>query len=327
MAVGWVFSGGDMDAAVWTSPEGTAWSLVPDDGAIFADGQMLSVTSGGPGLVAVGHEAVGLGSAADCCNVIAAVWTFSDGIKWSRVPHDEAVFGRAGPPRMNSVAEGGLGLVAVGSAGFAPEGLDGGVLQVAAVRTSPDGLSWSRELDDNAPLRGGEMFSVTAGGPGVVAVGSVRGVAAVWTSPDGSTSSRVPHNTAFYGHGEIFSVAVGGPGMVAVGQDNDDAAVWTSPDGITWSRAPHDEAVFGGHSFQGINSVIAAGPGLVAVGSGDSADDTDAALWASIDGITWSRVPRHEAVFGGEGWQEMTSVAAEDSGLVAVGFDSQGPPR
>ena len=321
VAVGWVFSGGEMDAAVWTSSEGIAWSLVPDDDAMLADGQMLSVTVGGPGLVAVG-----LALTAECCpGSAAAVWTSPDGVTWSRVPHDEAVLGGAGRPRMNSVAAGGPGLVAVGSAGFAPGGLDGGVLQVAAVWTSPDGVSWSRELGDNAPFRGGEMFGVTAGGPGLVAVGTVRGVAAVWTSLDESTWSRVPHSTAVFGRGEMFSVTVGGPGLVAVGQDNDDAAVWTSPDGITWSRAPHDEAVFGGQRFQGMNSVIAAGPGLVAAGSGDSADDTDAALWASEDGITWFRVPRDEAVFGGQGWQQMLSLTAGGPGLVAVGFDSQGP--
>ena len=44
----------------------------------------------------------------------AAVWTSPDGFTWSRVPHDEAVFGGAGEQKMVSVTGGGLGLVAVG---------------------------------------------------------------------------------------------------------------------------------------------------------------------------------------------------------------------
>ena len=44
----------------------------------------------------------------------------------------------------------------------------------------------------------------------------------------------------------VYSVTVGGPGLVAVGAEDSgsldrDAAVWTSVDGIAWSRVPHDE--------------------------------------------------------------------------------------
>ena len=73
---------------------------------------MSSVTVGGPGLVAVGQEGVnsqgytGAGS--------AMVWTSVDGMSWSRVPHDEAVFGGEGAQFMHSVSAGGPGLVAVG---------------------------------------------------------------------------------------------------------------------------------------------------------------------------------------------------------------------
>ena len=65
---------------------------------------MYSVTAGGPGLVAVGTD-----------GFHAAVWTSPDGITWSRVPHDEAVFGGEGVPSIESVTAGGPGLVAVGS--------------------------------------------------------------------------------------------------------------------------------------------------------------------------------------------------------------------
>jgi len=91
-----------------------------------------------------------------------------------------------------------------------------------------------------------------------------RGPSAVWTSPDGLTWTPVPHDEAIFGGG--------------------DAAVWTSPDGVTWARVTHDEAVFGGDGNQWMVSVVAVGPGLVAVGcdvsGGDILDgDWDAAVW------------------------------------------------
>jgi photosystem II stability/assembly factor-like uncharacterized protein len=125
------------------------------------------------------------------------------------------------------------------------------------------------------------MTSVTAGGPGLVAVGFAghpdgeNGV--VWTSPDGVTWSRVPHNEdVFGGEVEMWSVTVGGPGLVAVGfdepSDGENAVVWTSVDGLTWSRVPHNEAVFGGATMR---SVTVGGPGLVAVGG----NSPSAAVW------------------------------------------------
>ena len=75
------------DTASFTS---STWSRVSDDETVLGGAgrqQMLSVTAGGPGLVAVGLEFSGDGAH-------AAVWTSSDGITWSRVPHAEAL-GRA----------------------------------------------------------------------------------------------------------------------------------------------------------------------------------------------------------------------------------------
>ncbi|MFQ5967864.1 MAG: hypothetical protein ACE5MI_09665 [Acidimicrobiia bacterium] len=255
----------------------------------------------------------------------------SEAISWSRVPHDEAIFGGAGVQRMASVTAGGPGLVAVGSVGPVDDA-------DAAVWTSLDGLNWSRVTHDEAAL-GGErsqrMTSVTVGGPGLVAVGWDRSGgdqdAAVWTSPDGIAWFRIPHDEAALG-GEgsqrLASVTSGGPGLVAVGSDRSggdvDAAVWTSPVGIVWSRVPHSEAVFGGEDSQDMRGVTAGGEELVAVGSDRSGGDQDAAVWTSPDGITWSRVPHDEAVFGGEGFEFIVSVTSGGPGLVAVGRDGLG---
>jgi len=110
VAVGFDYSGGDWDAAVWTSSDGVAWSRVPHDESVFGgpdDQQMVGVVVGGPGLVAVGADYSG-------GDWDAAVWTSPDGVVWSRVPHDESVFGGSDIQSMGRVVVGGSGLVAVG---------------------------------------------------------------------------------------------------------------------------------------------------------------------------------------------------------------------
>jgi len=291
-ADGW-YPWGEQDgaAAVWTSVDGITWSRVPHDEEVFggADNQgMNSVTVGGPGLVAVG-------SVENDGDANAAVWTSVDGITWSRVPHDEAVFGGAGDQWMNSVTVGGLGLVAVGGLGLVAVGA--GLEGTAAVWTSVDGVTWSRVPHDEEVFGGAggqRMSSVTVGGPGLVAVG--------FDQP----GDDVPSGQAR------------------------DAAVWTSVDGVTWSRVPHDVTLFGGTGNQRMHEVTAAGAVLVAVGADGGSYYTrpDAVVWTSVDGVTWSRVPHDEAVFGGA---EIHSVTVADAGLVAVGDESlewaDGPSR
>ena len=209
------------------------------------------------------------------------------------------------------------------------------------------GYRWSRVADDEVVFGvdgvrfDPAMTSVTAGGPGLVAVGTDGsyyhgeeghlqewGDAAVWTSVDAVTWSRVPHDEAVFGGAVMSSVTVGGPGLVAVGWFEEDgengrgAAVWTSVDGFTWSRVPHDETVFGGEAYQWMTSVTAGGPGLVAVGfdgGGIFSGEYNAPVWTSVDGLTWTRVPIDEAIIGGTG---LESVTAGSRGLVAVGGDA-----
>jgi len=79
------------------------------------------------------------------------------------------------------------------------------------------------------------MRSVTAGGPGLVAVGSsgfdqLGWDATVWTSPDGITWTRLQNVADPRYYQRMFSVTVGGSGLVAVGREaageNLVAAVW-----------------------------------------------------------------------------------------------------
>jgi hypothetical protein len=130
---------------------------------------------------------------------------------------------------------------------------------------------------------------VAAAGAGLVAVGFEGpnsdqyepANAAVWTSPDGVRWSRVRlDEVVFGGEGHrIQSVAAGGAGLVAVGGDT----TWSSAGGAIWSRAHLAGAVFG--EVNVMHSVIAAGQGLVAVGtfwSGEpDGDDSVASVWVA----------------------------------------------
>jgi hypothetical protein len=297
----------------------SVWERVAEENVPLAPGKqgMASVVAGGPGLVAVGWDTSS--GEAD-----AAVWTSTDGLAWQ-----EVVIGEAGAQIMNSVTAGGPGLVAVG--------YESGEDDDAAVWTSPDGLTWTRVPHDEAVFGGPgteQMFGVAAGGPGLVAVGWGRSgeddAAAVWVSADGYTWERIVDDAVFGGPGTqaMQAVLADGPGLVAVGYDflegNFVAAAWTSPDGFAWSQVPHDGAVFGGQIGLYMYSVAIGGPGLVAVGSDYSGVDADGAVWTSPDGLTWTRVPHDEAVFGGAGNQEMLGVVAGGPGLVAVGRDDSG---
>ena len=200
------------------------------------------VVAGGPGFVAVESESGGTFN--------AAVWTSTDGLAWTRVPHDDETFGGGPDGRhfsMKSVTVGGPGLVAVGidEVGFN-----------AVVWTSEDGYTWSRVPDDDQVFGDGPtghrvqgMGNIIAGGPGLVAFGEEERT-------------------------------MGGPTRVAV---------WTSTDGTTWSHAPHDEDVFGfGESFRGdgkvlLESAIDVGSSLVAVGRHEVFARGGSSQWRDLD--------------------------------------------
>lgn len=240
----------------------------------------------------------------------------------------EALFPRRGA--MRSVTAGGPGVVAVGQD-------DGSGL--AAVWNSTDAIFWDRIRGQCESLGGGSrhiMYSVTCGGPGLVAVGADAGQGrpAAWTSVDGrdwSRSAVADLDVAGKGIRQMRSVAAGGPGLVAVGYDQTRraAAVWTSTTGETWERLAHDEAVFGGDGQQLMSEVICGGPGLVAVGRARASRQTGL-IWVSDDGLTWRRLDGHGSRASYEFLRamrkrEVRSVTRFGTSLVAVGRHVDGP--
>lgn len=331
VAVGIDWSGGNAVAAVWTSVDGIEWQRLAHDESVFGGNGnqwMEAVTVGGPGLVAVGGDwEDGEG--------VAAVWTSADGTSWQRVPHTESAFGcsyekgeKVGPftaenvsATMKAIVQGGPGLVAVGTDQVQR------IVGTAAVWTSPDGVNWNRVEHHGDVFHDKdvvEMLAVTAGGPGLVAVGSSGEFgAAAWTSVDGLTWQRIPHDDDIFGERWpiMQGVTAGGPGLVAVGHDlsigEGVAAVWTSADGIAWQRIAHKK-VFAGSDTVGMRAVAAGGPGLVAVGFDASREA--AAVWTSVDGIEWQRTPDANGFANTYG---MLDVTAGGPGFVAVGSTRQ----
>jgi hypothetical protein len=282
---------------------------------------MNRVIAGGPGLIAVG-------AASNGNDLDAAVWTSTDGTSWQQVPDRSGVFGGAHEQYMNSVVEAEGLFVGVGWDGSAGQGLD------AAVWTSTDGVAWTQAKTQGTLFGGpGDQVILKAAGVGsaIVAVGydTETTDAAVWLS-DGTTWTRVSDQGALGGTGtqRMRAVTTGGPGLVAVGFENKngeiDAAVWTSEDGSTWLRQHGSDLT--GPGGQNMSSVTQGGPGLVAGGTTEGSNDTDAAIWTSSDGVSWTKVSKR-SVFGGQDTQEIRLVVPVDGALVAVGMDeSRGTP-
>lgn len=304
----------EVDASGWIRVEHRERDLGGNDRA-----EMLAVTTGGPGFVAAGYDGDD-----------AAVWTSSDGERWSRSALGSAVLGGDGRQVIYDIAAAGPGLVAVGADGFG-----------AAVWTSPDGSRWTRVAAGDPALTatlGLAMFGVAPGGPGLVAVGAetVDAVPAAWASVDGTEWTRVASDgllgapsaslTRFAPMSDgppvtqLSAVVAGGPGLVAVGEDRGEAGVWVSTDGLDWQRVADDDGTFRGENRRWLADVVATDQGLVAVGY--DGDEDAAAVWTSSDGLTWTRLPHDESELGGSGTQSMRAVVATETGLVAAGGDA-----
>jgi len=324
---------------VWTSPDGYAWTRLPFDEAAFGDpGDFVrAFATGGPGLVAVGRH-----DTDPMTLPHPVVWVSNDGLDWTRLD-DTADFVAPGGRDILAVATDGQTLVAVG-VDCAGEDWDTADCD-AAVWTSPDGYTWARVPHDENVFGGPhdqDMFAVTAGGPGFVAVGldhvwgDDAAAMAVWVSPDGHDWTRVPHDDAVFGDASLLTAAqdvvTGGPGLVAVGHETaalgglgkHEGVVWASADGFTWTRV-EDQPGFSGNGDQGIHTVAAFGSGLVAAGWDTSTPDPDAVLWGSADGYDWTRLTLDATALGRGEQHRIRDLVAFGSRMIAVGNDVTDP--
>jgi hypothetical protein len=314
----------DVQAKMWTRDQDGRWSNVYLDGTDPAPGEdvVFGVVGRGRTLVAVGSD--GLPGARD-----AATWISTDfGRRWTRtdaglsVPGNEAMF---------SVTDNGRRFVAVGFAGSGPDEAD------AAIWESRNGRSWTR-VSDEALVGGpgwGEARDVIAYRGGFVAVGGTDlpdaeadPDASVWLSRTGLDWQRIDiAEFARPRDQRMNSVVRTSPGFLAAGFDgaagNMDAALWTSPDAMNWTRVPFDEQSLGGVNDQVIYD-LAKGPGyFAAVGKDGIEGNEDAALWVSLNGVDWRRMPHDETVLGGDGAQEVRGVVIDGTEIIGAGGNEE----
>jgi hypothetical protein len=195
---------------------------------------------------------------------------------------------------------------------------------------SDDGSTWHRadvEDEDSGIV---ELFDVTVGGPGLVAVGaeynppqgqSVR--AAVWTSPDGATWNRVPSPPGFF-PGRMRDVGATEQGVVAFAEAEDlggyvGPVIWTSPDGVTWLRPTNETGL---QVAAGIDALLPVDGGLKAfVGSMSSFGpprraDMIVEIWETNGRAEWQKV----GDLAGSAGAKVIKAARGPAGWVALGM-------
>ena len=330
IAWGYVYATGPR---IWTSVEGLDWTAATIEAVTDADpdqdnpGEILDVTAGGPGYVAVGvyFRAGGDGNT-------SIVWTSADGTTWERVPADP-VFARS---RMESVVSWRSELFAYGCENVSPT--DCGPQRVWA---SSDGLVWN-VVQLSLPEGTNTVSSVTPSADRLwgrawlydESVPAENPTAQVMvTSTDGRTwvtstlpvvvrSPLHPLTDALYMTVAPWPLPAAQftPPPTPAGQL--DPGVYVSTDLETWTPRSVSLKTVG-------LDLIAVGDTLVMVGD-DAAGNVQcwakcqATGWRSVDGgKTWETVPADKV--GGT----MTSVAAlPDGTLVSVGrtVDDRGWP-
>ena len=165
---------------------------------------------------------------------------------------------------------------------------------------SDDGIDWiPMDLVFEAATDLFRLFSITAGGPGYVAIGTTSDYDAVndevmWTSEDGFTWKRHdldlerPELGIFASIG-VRSVVRGPDGLVLTGRmagEDGPFVVWTSVDGSDWDLV---EDPFGAGAY--IGEILPAGDGFVTHGYVEGPDGGGERFWLSTDGRSWEESP------------------------------------
>ena len=166
---------------------------------------------------------------------------------------------------------------------------------------SEDGIDWTpTDLLVEATTDEFDLYSITAGGLGYVALGSDTGGDndVVWTSVDGFTWTPNELDLEYPDLGVFASIGlmsvVGGPdGLLLVGRmdregggpDEHGFVVWTSADGSEWILV---EDPFGAGAY--IEDIVPFGQGFLTYGHIEGDEDTRDLMWWSPNGRSWEEV-------------------------------------
>ncbi len=148
--------------------------------------------------------------------------------------------------------------------------------------------------------------------------------AAVWISQSGGPFVAVPVSPVS-GPSSMRAVTAGALGLFAIGSLAGKPALWSSTNGLRWTLSSEFGSLAGSSLDPVVDAVLATNTSVYAAGSAINGTQTDAALWASGDGINWRRVSQAQAAFGGPGGRVITGLASIGTGLVAVGGVRTGP--
>ena len=262
------------DVVAWPDVTWAPAEIADDTGP--GDGeQIVSVTSGPEGFVAVGYRDAG--GVSD-----GLIWHSPDGETWTAaarpdvLEHVELV--DVAPAPEGFVA---MGIGALGAANERPH--------VVFFR-SPDGRSWERlgDIPGSADTYPG---SLTGGPAGILAAGSdADGGTALWRSIDGRSFERV--NVDVARGGEVTDPKAVAGGYLALGSAVERPRLLRSSDGIGWTATPIEasDAVLAVRVVPGEWGIVV--QGLWAGDCSPMASCPGQALaWWSGDGSAWARLP------------------------------------
>lgn len=258
------------------------------------------------------------------------VVTSPDGLAWTAAPGSPLT--RALVSELGVDPDGRL----VGVGGLEPPRTSGGQ---HALATYADRGGWKKDqvvsLPGDDPQEGGTRrfgalatrdHRMVAAGVGFVGTGAGANVdGAVFVQDGGGKLRQVDGVPGLTGPGDQYvdGACAGPKGWLLVGSVQSgaerDAAAWFSPDGEAWEQLASPS--FGGPESQAMEDCVATAAGFVAAGSASAGvASTDAAVWTSPDGRSWSRVDA-PAVLGGDDEQSIDGLAADGPEVVAVGAD------
>jgi tRNA A-37 threonylcarbamoyl transferase component Bud32 len=321
VAVGHDDVGGDRNAAIWTSTNGTRWQRVRSDQFGGIGQQRMD------GAAVLNGRVVAVGSEISGGDTDPAAWISEDaGATWQRVNPVSSGLLHAGNQLMHNVVETSDSLLAVGHEATG-ESID------AAVWTSSDGTVWTRETAFSFGGTGHEeMLGATTFNGDLVTVGygTAPGEgrdAAVWVKSGGTWSRVTDDSLGGPGDQQMNAVLDAGPDLVAVGSDTSgEVPVWVSTDGRTWDRV-RSQVAFAGPGAQSMYALARIGSVFLAAGSSQTVQgDLNGAVWLSADGKSWKRLPptTSTSALAGLGQQRVNSlVRFGPRRLIAVGSETR----
>jgi hypothetical protein len=188
-------------AVVWTCPDGTTWSRVPDIPS-FAEAEIAGIARRDDALVAVGTTGQGFFSA----------WTSTDGRTWRVVPGTRTLGDVESVDGFAVTAD----WIVVTATSY-----NGDVARTVILR-SPDGIHWQKTV---WPIGRGELSDIAASDQRFVTVGTHA-----WTSSDGRTWLKSVFRPAT--DPDLELVISRGTEFLALGGGES----WRSADGRVWTR-------------------------------------------------------------------------------------------